>query len=254
MREILIGDVHGMLDALQRLVTRLNLTPTDKITFVGDLVDKGPDSAGVVKFVRELSKTNTVVLVEGNHEDKHKRFRKNLEVRPDTAASMAEKTPELLTITDELSEEDVQFLNSAVPFHKIDNHGILVVHAGIPGDMVEFPESLEEAASLTGKRKKKFNLIMRTRHVHHETGKMLQLGKETEQDPFWAQTYDGRFGHVVFGHEPFEGVNCFENATGIDTGAVFGNGLTAMILNQNCFGPSEFVTVPTQKFADPLHS
>ena len=141
MREILIGDVHGMLDALQRLLTRLNLTPADKITFVGDLVDKGPDSAGVVKFVRELSKTNTVVLVEGNHEDKHRRFRKNLEVRPDTAASMAEKTPELLTITDELSEEDVQFLNSAVPFHKIDNHGILVVHAGIPGTWLSFPRA-----------------------------------------------------------------------------------------------------------------
>ena len=256
MKHYIIGDVHGMLDSLKELIVELNLNSDDNIVFVGDLIDKGPDSAGVVKFVRKLSQTNKVTIVEGNHEDKHRRFRKNLQVRPETAASMAENMPELQHITDRLSEEDINFLNSAVPFYRVPNMDILVVHGGIPGDMVDFPLTVEETKQLTGKRKKKFNLIMRTRYVDSETGKMLQLGKETESDPFWAKIYDGRFGYVVFGHEPFydkDGglVSHYKYATGIDTGAVFGGGLTAMIVNED--SSQHFLTINTEKFANPFN-
>jgi diadenosine tetraphosphatase ApaH/serine/threonine PP2A family protein phosphatase len=201
------------------------------MVFVGDLVDKGPDSVGVVRRVRELAETVPVVLVEGNHEDKHRRFRRNLTVRPEVAAGQADRQPELATITEGLSDEDVAFLDGAVMFHRIPEHGILVVHGGIPGDMVDFPETVEEAAALTGKAKRALSKTLRTRHVSAETGKFLQLGAEGPEDPFWADVWDGRFGHVVFGHEPFmEGPELFPHATGIDTGAVFGGSLTAMVL------------------------
>jgi len=251
MRNIIIGDVHGMFDELVDLLNEVNPTPQDRVVFVGDLIDKGPDSPEVVAFLRSFAEDHDVVLVEGNHEDKHRRFRKNIRERPDTAREMADRTPELSEITSRLSSEDIGFLESAVPFHRIEEHNILVVHAGIPGSMTDFPETLEEARSLGGKRKKRFGQILRTRHIHHETGKMLPLGSEGPDDHFWAETHDGRFGHIVFGHEPFlDGVAHFNHATGIDTGAVFGGGLTAMIVEED--GSRDFVSVPSRKMAEPL--
>ena len=248
-RTIIIGDVHGMDVELHQLFEKLIPRQDDQIVFVGDLLDKGPNSSGVVKMVRELSSKHDVVLVEGNHEDKHRRFRKHLAKGSDTAHKMKD-ADELAEITDGLSADDKAFLDSAVPFHRIPEHNILVVHAGIPGDMTEFPENVEEAQALGGKRKKKFQLVMRTRFVNGETGKMLQLGAETESDPFWAEVFDGRFGHVVFGHQPFmDGVREFPHATGIDTGAVFGGGLTAMVIEG---GEKSFVSVPSRKCAVPL--
>jgi serine/threonine protein phosphatase 1 len=250
MRNIIIGDVHGMFDELVDLLNEVNPVPQDRVVFVGDLIDKGPDSPEVVAFLRSFAEDHDVVLVEGNHEDKHRRFRKNLRERPDTAREMADQTPELNEITSRLSSEDIAFLESAVPFHRIEEHNILVVHGGIPGSMTDFPLTLEEARSLSGKRMKRFSQILRTRHIHHETGKMLPLGTEGPNDPFWAETHDGRFGHVVFGHEPFlDGVAHFDHATGIDTGAVFGGGLTAMIVEED--GSRDFMSVSSRKFANP---
>lgn len=251
-KTFIIGDVHGMAVELDALITTLNPNPDDQIVFVGDLVDKGDDSPGVVRFVRELAKTHNVVVVEGNHEDKHRRFRTNRVARPEVAARMAERQAELAEITDALSPEDVAFLDAAVPFHRIEDHGILVVHGGIPASMDAFPATVEEAQALGGKRKKAFQCVLRTRHVHHETGKMVQLGAETEADPFWAETFDGRFGHVVFGHEPFmDGPGLFPHATGVDTGAVFGGRLTAMVVEPS--GERSFVSVPSRKVAERRH-
>ena len=248
-RTIIIGDVHGMAIELDALLAKLDVTTQDEIVFVGDLVDKGEDSPAVVRRVRELAETHNVVVVEGNHEDKHRRFRRNAEQRPEVAAGMVERTPELQTITEGMSDEDIAFLNAAVPFHRVPAHDLLVVHAGIPGDMTEFPESLEAAQALGGKAKKKFQLVMRTRFVDAETGKFLQLGKETEADPFWADVFDGRFGHVVFGHQPFmDGPGQFPHATGVDTGAVFGGELTALVVDAS--GDRSFVSVASRKFAE----
>lgn len=61
---------------------------------------------------------------------------------------------------------------------------------------------------------------------------------------------DGRFGHVVFGHEPFlDSVAHFEHAAGIDTGPT-ARGLTAMIIEED--GTRRFLTVPGRKFAEPM--
>ena len=251
-KHFIVGDVHGMAVELDALITTLNPSTDDTVVFVGDLVDKGDDSAGVVRFVRELAKTHNVVVVEGNHEDKHRRFRTNLVARPEVAAKMVERQAELAEITDALSPEDVAFLDAAVPFHRIEQHNVLVVHGGIPANMDTFPATVEEARSLGGKRKRAFQHILRTRHVHGETGKMVQLGAETEADPFWAETFDGRFGHVVFGHEPFmDGPGLFPHATGVDTGAVFGGRLTAMVVDED--GSRSFASVPSRKVAERHH-
>ena len=67
-RLLVIGDVHGMLDELKTLLGKADYTASrgDKVIFVGDLVNKGPESAGVVQYAMDINSTT----VRGNHEDK----------------------------------------------------------------------------------------------------------------------------------------------------------------------------------------
>lgn len=65
-RLIIIGDVHGCLDELKSLLNLCNYThQQDILVFVGDLVNKGPSSAEVVKFVKNIG----ALCVRGNHDD-----------------------------------------------------------------------------------------------------------------------------------------------------------------------------------------
>lgn len=71
-RTFAVGDIHGDLTALQTLFERLpSMTKQDTIVFLGDYIDRGPESAGVVQFVRDLDEKGpaNVVALRGNHED-----------------------------------------------------------------------------------------------------------------------------------------------------------------------------------------
>lgn len=71
-----IGDVHGCRRELEALLERLDPSPEDLLLFVGDLVRKGPDSAGVIELVRSLPNAYSV---RGNNEDKLIHGRKDLD-------------------------------------------------------------------------------------------------------------------------------------------------------------------------------
>ncbi len=253
MRQIFIGDVHGMLKELNNLITKLELKDDDTIIFVGDLLDKGPDSPGVVQRVRTLSTTHKVILVMGNHEDTHARYRGHTVNNPKTAKNMAARKPALPIITAQLSPQDKKFLDSAVYFYRSPICDILVVHGGIPGDKRTIPNTVEEVAEMNSKKRNSLKKILRTRHIDLETGHFVGLGQEKPDDPFWAEVYDGRFGHVIFGHEAFlDGVQYFDHATGIDTGAVFGGRLTALVMDEDC--SRTVVSVESRAYKAPRDS
>lgn len=71
----IVGDPHGCREALKKLCDTLNITDSDLLVFVGDLVRKGPDSKGVVDLVRSSS---NMVTVRGNNEEKLLRGTKTL--------------------------------------------------------------------------------------------------------------------------------------------------------------------------------
>lgn len=69
-RSFIIGDVHGMLDSLTVLLDALRVTDEDLLIFVGDLVDRGPQSKGVVSLLMEReSRGGPQVVLTGNHEE-----------------------------------------------------------------------------------------------------------------------------------------------------------------------------------------
>ena len=70
-RRFVIGDVHGCSRTLRRLVEKgINLTRDDELYLLGDLIDRGPDSRGVLDFIFELrAKGFSVTSVKGNHEE-----------------------------------------------------------------------------------------------------------------------------------------------------------------------------------------
>lgn len=65
---IAIGDIHGCLAPLKSLITELAPTKDDALIFLGDYVDRGPDSKGVIDYLLHLREQHTCLFLMGNHE------------------------------------------------------------------------------------------------------------------------------------------------------------------------------------------
>jgi serine/threonine protein phosphatase 1 len=63
-----IGDIHGRLDKLDALLGKLPIEAGDRFVFLGDYVDRGPDSAGVVERLIDFAEAYPCVFLLGNHE------------------------------------------------------------------------------------------------------------------------------------------------------------------------------------------
>ena len=230
-RTIIFGDIHGLIAELTELVYVLNPTPFDHLVFVGDLVDKGPDSPSVVRFVRALREQGLQVsLVLGNHEEKHLRFfRARAEGRSTKDFSNQQ---ELHALHNSLSLEDWEFLGSAEPVVFLPEYNSVVLHGGLPRAITSLEnlsksnvEKILRTRFLTGKASLK-------RNKEIPSGSYLSLGAEGPEDYFWAERYNGCLGHVYFGHTTFVTLKAvqFPHATGIDLGGVTGNVLAAVVL------------------------
>jgi len=68
MRRFAIGDIHGCSKALRSLIESIDPQPEDELVFLGDYVDRGPDSRNVVDQLIALRKQCRVVTLRGNHE------------------------------------------------------------------------------------------------------------------------------------------------------------------------------------------
>lgn len=69
-RIIAIGDIHGCLNTLMELISRLDLNPaSDTLVFLGDYIDRGPFSCETVAYIRELQRNMNAICLRGNHEE-----------------------------------------------------------------------------------------------------------------------------------------------------------------------------------------
>jgi hypothetical protein len=230
MRHIIIGDVHGCLPELQELINTIFLKTDDRLYFIGDLIDRGPDSAGVVSYVRRLAETMNVVLILGNHEEKFLRYlhhKKN----NDPALKQMKDTEQFRQLSDQLVHEDIQFLQTAYLNYHISETNICLLHGGIPGtNKVDLSVSYLYDIHLF-KSVKGTELILKTRFLD-ESGNFVSFDKENERSVFWAETYDGRYGKVIFGHHAVlsENPQEYPHAVNIDTACVYGGWLNACLI------------------------
>lgn len=245
---LVIGDVHGCSDELEELLIAADLDTIDLVVFVGDLVDKGPHTVKVVKMARKLSKRMPVVVVEGNHEEKHRRFRRHLASGNTEIASSMRGSDFMQYVTEQLSDQDIAFLDSAVLYYELPEHNAIVVHGGIPSKLDELPSNkMSVVEKLPGKRRRAVQQVQRVRYLTPE-GNFVKMGEETKRDSYWADIYDGRFGTVLFGHQPFKEATqpvTFPHAIGLDLGCVSGNALAGAILRPG--EPAEFIARPAAK-------
>src|SRR5262245_21865359 len=68
MRTLAIGDVHGCMTALETVLDTADVTPDDFLIFLGDYIDRGPDSKSVVSHLIELKRRQSTIMLRGNHE------------------------------------------------------------------------------------------------------------------------------------------------------------------------------------------
>lgn len=216
MREILIGDVHGCLKELQQLIEAVDPTRDDTVVFLGDLMDKGPDTVGVIRYVLQLRDRCHVVVLRGNHEDAHIRYWQGGN-RDHFCADVMAQTERMMT------EQEKRYIATLPMAYRLAN-GDLAVHGGIPLTMTTTPELLTHKQAFP---------VMRTRYVDGETLEPLMWNDTRPNRVFWATLYDGRFGHVWFGHEIHDAATEYRHATCIDTGCFKGGALTAVILKAN---------------------
>jgi len=256
-RTIIIGDVHGCLKELNALLDRLMpFHPGDRVISLGDMLDKGPDSVGVVRRLMGIG----TELVLGNHEEKLLRYlaheKRIADFRAANPKSQAPKNPmepgKLQSYLDAFTAEELDYLASAKTYIDLVRHNAIVVHGGIAPDLKALPTT--EAIGLKGKDKSIVGKMIRTRYVSKDSGKMLPIGEQGPEDPFWADVYDGRFGSVFFGHDPLiDTIRSFPYAMGLDTGCVFGGCLTAAVIDEegevNCASVKAF-----EKYAESMYT
>ncbi|GAB4334030.1 MAG: metallophosphoesterase family protein [Desulfobulbaceae bacterium] len=207
-----IGDIHGCFDRLRRL---MEILPYDRerdlLIFLGDYIDRGAKSREVISYLCELRRNGAhLVTLMGNHEYLLEEYRQ----RPDpgmipllrklqvelTLASYGLRDMSRLYQLAGLPEEHRRFFSELLPYYETDTH--IFVHGGLyPGIPVEQqgPESLTEIRDVF-------------LFSHHDFGKT-----------------------VVFGHTPFLTPLVTRTKIGIDTGAVYGNMLTAVELPARVF-------------------
>src|SRR5262245_61050592 len=68
MRTLAIGDIHGCSKALNMVLAQVRPRPEDRVITLGDYVDRGPDSAGVINRLIELGTQCQLIPLRGNHE------------------------------------------------------------------------------------------------------------------------------------------------------------------------------------------
>lgn len=179
-RILAIGDVHGCLTALDTLLGLVGLRPTDQLVFLGDYVDRGPDSKGVLDRVLELRRGYDVVCLRGNHEVMMRGARQG---RDDfrfwlacggAAALESYARPSGIVTLDDIPDPHWHLIDrGCLDWFETDTH--IFVHANLHPD-----KSLAEQPT----EWLHWQPLSKDRHKPHQSGKTMICG-HTEQRSGW---------------------------------------------------------------------
>ncbi|MFE9648370.1 polynucleotide kinase-phosphatase [Streptomyces sp. NPDC006365] len=222
----IIGDIHGCASELESLLGKLGyldgVHPEGRTAvFVGDLVDRGPDSPGVLRRVMAMVASGDALCVPGNHENKYGRYLKGRQVQH--THGLAETIEQMEGESEEFKKQVREFIDGLVSHYVLDGGRLVVCHAGLP----------EKYHGRTSGRVRSHALYGDT------TGETDEFGLPVRYP--WAEEYRGRAA-VVYGHTPVPTATWLNNTICLDTGAVFGGKLTALRWPER-----ELVEVPAER-------
>jgi bis(5'-nucleosyl)-tetraphosphatase (symmetrical) len=262
-----VGDVQGCLNPLKRLLERVGFDPaSDRVWFTGDLVNRGPDSLGTLRFVKDLGASALTVL--GNH-DLHLL----------ALAAGVDKKKQRDSLDDILSAPDreslLTWLGAQPLLHHDSTLGYTLIHAGLlPSWDIPTAQRLAHevetalrndpltvfrhmygnqptrwSEELRGMERLRviINALTRLRFCDAEGNMDLQEKEAPGAQPFgllpWFRVARRRSQHqkIVFGHWSTLGRHQGDNVISLDSGCVWGRALTAVRLDSD---PPEFHDVP----------
>ena len=235
----IIGDIHGCYEELYALLEKLGYQleriteapgnygfqvshPENRqVIFLGDLVDRGPNSPQVLRLVMSMVKNGIAYCVPGNHDAK---LQKKLNGKKVNLNHGLEETMQQLEgESSEFLYEVKEFLYSLISHYVFDAGKLVVAHAGLREEMQGRGSAAVRSFCLYGET----------------TGEIDEFGLPVRYN--WAEEYRGK-AKVVYGHTPVPEAEWFNRTIDIDTGCVFGGKLTALR-----YPEEELISVPAQQ-------
>ncbi len=228
----IIGDVHGCFDELVKLLDELGyeVAPDGagarhpdgrRAIFLGDLVDRGPNSPGALRLVMGMVASDSALCVPGNHENKLVRKLKGRNVQ--VTHGLAETLEQLDREPEGFADEVREFLDGLVSHYLLDGGRLVVAHAGMKERMQGRAAGAVRDFALYGET----------------TGETDEFGLPVRYP--WADDYRGE-AFVVYGHTPVPEPRWVNRTICVDTGCVFGGHLTALRYPER-----ELVSVPAAR-------
>ncbi len=251
-----IGDVQGCYDQLQRLLELIDFDPAkDRLWFAGDLVNRGPNSLEVLRFVKGLG--NRAVTVLGNHDLHLLAIAHGVERQQDRTHSLNPilKAPDRDELIDWLQHRPLMYQHKKRDFN--------LVHAGLPPQW-DIPTALKLASevehvlqednahhflkSMYGNQPDKWNPFLqgmeRLRFITNcftrirycdAKGKLIlkENGPPGSQPPAYIPWFNlpnraSKYDRIIFGHWSTLGYHHSNNVWALDSGCLWGGQLTAL--------------------------
>lgn len=253
-RVIMIGDIHGCLQPLKRMLRQVNYNPkNDHVIMLGDFIDKGDDSIPVIEFAIE----NGIDCILGNHElEILKRYSQFHAVDPPTfgngtSVEIQESydLDQMMKIAKRLTIDHIEYLSKCSPIQSIGpvphlhkkKTGLkplngVAAHGGIVWNKPLSEQNPEDVTTMRNLLPPNWDIPTDDRKdrvggVKSKPWTKIWNAKQREYIDEHQKLQDLTLGSKVFyGHDAKRGVQSLEFSQGLDSGCVYGKRLTGVVL------------------------
>ena len=216
MKTIIIGDIHGCIEELKELLTLVKYKEDDKLILLGDYIDRGPSSLKVLEYLKELKENNSnVYLLLGNHD--YRFINENNIMFIDNIAWILTGKYKTLKELGENGDEYKKWLKkNTIKYYEDDL--FQCAHASIKHEKI--------------KNNSLYTLIYDhfSSKANTYDGRLTIVGHTALKEPRY---YPGNNGKIEFLKYDIEYDLPSKGILHLDTGCVYGNKLTAMVIQDN---------------------
>lgn len=232
---LFIGDVHGMYDKLMELLNKVSFKQTNmQVVFVGDFITKGPDNLKVIEWMME--NRDKVHFVLGNNEFSviMCALNPNILLEKSAGSDIYKIKESHLKVAESLSVEQVEYISQAgtivleVDLDKTDQR-LIAVHAGLlPMDYDFTTHHLNLKSTIFSLTNMKYV----NTYDNMDTSREKKAKHWQRWYKFWEaemEAHEEEHVTIIYGHDAKKGLNIRQYTKGLDSGAVKGGKLSALL-------------------------